>query len=229
MKSHYLSAFLSSLVLLFSASAYSSSSIEALRKTALRLEAGSGSIVVGPSGKKYLLTNSHVCAVSRWKGTIKATYEGGAIVQGQIIKDSFTADLCAVSVDKSLPGLPIGSNLRPGSEVCTRGYPAGILTESCGKVGGLVMWRYTYPIAMLGECPPETTKEYSSEVGRLVGCTINQTSILTSLYARGGSSGSPVVNTAGELVGVISDWQPGQETEAGMVPLSKIKAFMGDL
>jgi S1-C subfamily serine protease len=195
----------------------------------VRLEAGSGFIVKAPSGKKYLLTNSHVCMVSRWKGTIKATYESGQIIVGKVIKDSLAADLCAIQVDQKLDALTLGASLRPRDGVCTRGYPVGVLTESCGVVGGMSLWQHMFPIEYLGECPADTTKQYHLGTGRLIGCLKAYTSTLTSLYARPGSSGSPVVNTEGELVGVVSDWQPGNDTEAGIVPIRTMLNFMGSL
>lgn len=214
---------------LCSSSSSTLASTEILKQTAVRLENGSGAIVKAPSGKKYLLTNSHVCMGAKWKGKVKATFENGTIVLATVKKDSIAADLCAAEVDKKLPALNIGDAIKRRDEVCTRGYPFGVLTESCGIVGGVSMWTHIYPIEMIGECVEGTKKQYHPGTGRLYGCSKNYTSVLTTLYARPGSSGSAVVNDKGELVGVVSDWQPGEETEAGMVPLELIHRFFGDL
>lgn len=205
------------------------SPIEILRANSVHVDAGSGAIIKAPSGRKYLITNSHVCAVSRFKGKVKGSFEGGEIVHGKVVKDSVSADLCAIEVNQKYAGIEVAEALYPKDEVCTRGYPQGVLTESCGVVGGVSTWEYMFPIELLGECPADTKKQYSKFVGRLVGCVKKYTSILSTLYARPGSSGSPVVNLQGKLVGVISDWNPANDAEAGMVPLRLVREFMKDL
>lgn len=218
------------LSLLLSAQAFCSDlSLSRLAQTVVRVEAGSGSIVQAPSGKKYILTNSHVCMVVKWKGTIKATDKDGMVLIGKIVKDDLKSDLCAAEVTTAIKGLTLGAKLEEGQAICTRGYPLGILSVSCGKSREYNTWGYVFPIEVIGECPKDTTKYRDPYTGRLVGCYKETTSILTSLYSRPGSSGSAVVDEQGNIVGAISDWHPKNDYEAGMVPYPLLKTFLSTL
>lgn len=199
-----------------------------LRESAVHIDIGSGSIVEGKSGKHYILTNWHVCNSARWKGSLYATYNEGPVVVGPVVKMSPTKDLCVARVDSSKPALKLAPRILPRSEVYTRGWPEGILTESHGRTLGDTVWEYFFNIQLVGECPKGFNKERSPN-GNVVGCTGSFESTLTNLYGRPGSSGSPVVNSDGELVGVISSWHPESDYEAGMVTYKQVKEFLSDL
>ena len=203
--------------------------IVALRATSLHIAIGSASIVEGASHKKYILTNWHVCKSARWKGDLIASYEAGTVVRGKIIKTSPVKDLCAAIAPLDAPALKLAPNSVIGDPVLTRGYPQGIPSESQGIIGGLTHWDYVVPIAEVGECVTGSRKVYHPYDSRLYGCRLLFTSQLTTLYSRPGSSGSPVVNTSGELVGVISSFHPESAYEGGMVTFEDVKAFLSDL
>jgi S1-C subfamily serine protease len=200
-----------------------------LREAAIHIDIGSGSLVKAPSGKTYLLTNDHVCRFGKWKGEVLGRFPEGPSISGRIVKSDNTKDLCAVTVSPNDKALKIGSTLRSGQEVYTRGFPHGILTESEGKVGHADNWYYDYPIGEIGECPAEYKQVRDPYQGFLIACRAKYHSILTSLYGRPGSSGSAVVNSSGELVGVLSSWSPSNVYEAGMVSLEDVKEFFKDL
>lgn len=202
---------------------------ERLRETTLHVDIGSASIVEAPSGKHYILTNDHVCRFGKWKGTLFARFPEGPSVKGRIVKTNARYDLCAVELSKQPAALKVGKRLRRGQKVYTRGFPQHILTESFGIVGGSADWEYSFPIGEIGECPPEFHQVRDPYEDILVACRARYHTILTNLYGRPGSSGSPVVNDAGELVGVISSWSPDGDFEAGMVELSDVKDFLSDL
>lgn len=205
---------------------------QALRQTVVQVNGtsctGSGSVVEGKSGKHYVLTNYHVCLCASYQGRLYSTFEGGELVQGKVVKRDSTVDLCAVRVEDTRPALKLGDQLLPFTEVNTRGYPGGRLTESHGQSGGNVEWDADFDISEIGVCPEEASKGYGLN-GVIQECRLHFTSTLTNLYGRPGASGSPVVNDNGELVGVVSSWHPGNEYETGMVPFSDVRRFLSAL
>jgi S1-C subfamily serine protease len=220
------------MVITFPAQADTGKGMDSLRKTVVQVNGtgcmGSGSIVEGKSGKRYIVTNAHVCHCTRWKGNINATFETGELVVGKIVKQEWASDLCAARVVKDLPALKLAPNLLPLQEVNTRGYPGGRLTESHGRVRGMVDWEFAMDISMLGECPAGSKKQYGFD-GVLYSCLFRWTSVVTDLYSRPGASGSPVVDDNGGLVGVVSSWLAGSDSESGMVPFHQVKRFLEGL
>jgi S1-C subfamily serine protease len=200
-----------------------------LRRTTIRVDGlgctGSGSIVEGKSGHHYVVTNSHVCNCVRYRGAVRGTFESGELVTGHSPKLDWSADLCAAQVEDSRPALKLGQQLSPMTQVSTRGYPGGRLTESHGMIAGHQEWDSDFPISELGRCPHDSLVLYGMN-GNIEGCRMHFTSTLSDLFGRPGSSGSPVVNDDGELVGVISSWMPGSSFETGQVPFEQLKRFL---
>jgi S1-C subfamily serine protease len=206
--------------------------ISVLRQTAVRIDGngcmGSGSVVQARSGRPLILTNNHVCNCANQFGQIYATMEGGELIKGTVVRRDWGKDLCAATFEGNRPALKLGDRPAPRSEIQTRGYPDGRLAESHGQVGPNVDWDYEFAISELGACPAASRPIYGMN-GNLAGCRLHFRSTGTSLFGRPGSSGSAVVNDAGELVGVISSWLPGSQYDAGMVSYDDVKKFLGGL
>jgi S1-C subfamily serine protease len=198
-----------------------------LRSAVVRVENGTGFIAKGKSGKTYLVTNWHVAQSSRHRGMLYATRESGELISGRVAKMDAVRDLAAAEVNQPNPLVLAPERVR-GEVVYTRGYPYGILTDSAGKIGQDITFPYAYPIAEVGRCPAGS-KEIEDTTGRLVACGITWANTLSTVYARPGSSGSPVVNGKGELVGVVESWTPNGTMEAGLVRYEDLKAFLGAL
>lgn len=199
-----------------------------LKDTTVHIAVGSGSIVQAPSGKHYLLTNWHVCIAGGWKGTISGSTETGTLYLGKVVKSSPEKDLCAAEIKKQGPALKLAKEFLPDSQLWTRGYPEGVLTQSQGKANIVTTWNFEFPIDMVGECPAEFRKHYDfTEILR--GCIATYQSLLTDLYSRPGSSGSPVVNNKGQLVAVISSWHTERKYDAGCVQFEDVREFLADL
>lgn len=216
----------------FGARADTSKGVLLLRKTAVRIDGtgcmGSGSIVEGKSGKKYLLTNQHLCNCAKYRGDIYGTFEDGKLLVGRVVKQDWGSDLCAAQVGAVDQALHIGKGLPPLTEISTRGYPGGRLTESHGRSAGPVDWETDFPIEEIGTCPRNSEPLYGFN-GVLAGCKLRYRSTLSNLYARPGASGSAVVNDQGELVGVVSSWHAGSDFDAGMVPFAQVREFLNTL
>lgn len=203
-----------------------------LRQTAVRIDGngcmGSGSVVQARSGRLLLISNSHVCNCANQFGTIYATMEGGELIKGTIVKRDWGKDLCAATFEGTRPALKLGDRPALRSEVQTRGYPDGRLAESHGQIGPNVDWDYEFGLSEIGTCPVTSRPIYGIN-GNLAACKLHFHSTSTNLFGRPGSSGSAVVNDAGELVGVISSWLPGSQYDAGMVSYDDVKKFLGSL
>lgn len=209
-------------------SAYATeSAYEKLSLTTVRIAIGSGSIVEGASGNNYLLTNWHVCNSGAHHGMMRANFEGGRLVEGPIVKINPVTDLCAVRIHKQPHALRIGAVLKTGSKIFTRGYPFDVLSESEGYLIGNESWSSFYPIQEVGECfkGSQVLREPS---GIITGCTVISHCNMINVYVRPGSSGSPVVDSLGNIVGVVSSWAT-QEDQGGMVTLEDLRAFLRDL
>ena len=59
-------------------------------------------------------------------------------------------------------------------------------------------------------------------------CTVNIFSNRITAYSRGGSSGSPVVNFYGDVVGVLFAGHRDDQFDSYMVPLSYLKEFVNE-
>ena len=67
----------------------------------------------------------------------------------------------------------------------------------------------------------DTTKLYANWIGSKQYVADN-----VSVTAYGGNSGSPVCNTSGRVTGVLFAGSPSFHTEALVIPLGHIKAFL---
>lgn len=223
-------AMLAGLVISSTISALSKSdgiAVTRLREATLHVSMGTAALVQAPSGKSYILTNWHVCNAASWANKLRANSENGELFEGFIIKADMVKDLCAIRVYTARHALSLGSSIHVGDSVYTRGYPLGVLSETSGKVMGRTEWDFDYPIEDVGEC-----KQGSAPIrdgrGNVAYCRVHYVDNVTDMYSRPGSSGSPVVNTQGELVGVMSSWDSSKDA-GGMVKLEHIQAFFKDL
>ena len=203
--------------------------VDKLRATTVHIPNGSGAVVYGKSGAKYILTNWHVCVGIRWKGKLYASYENGQLLHGEITRTDPRVDLCAARVYGDVEALKLAPKSLRKQRIYTRGYPHHILTEDSGQLTGpYVSWKAYFDIAEVGTCPSGFTPEHTPS-GVIAVCSITYNSVLSNLYSRPGSSGSPVVDTNGDIMGVISSLHSDNEYEAGLVQYNDLKAFLSAL
>jgi S1-C subfamily serine protease len=161
---------------------------------------GSGFIVTGKSGIKYVATNAHVCESVGAPLHIQFSDHGPVYVE-TALQVSVEEDLCLVSLgDQKLPALKVKETARPGEHIYTAGHPLGKgLTVTQGdvvdaidnhEVGG-------YPEAFCADGKGKMERGFFGEV-----CVISHRAIDFNAAIYPGNSGGPLLNESGDVVGI---------------------------
>jgi S1-C subfamily serine protease len=191
---------------------------------------GTGFVVKVPGGKTVLMTNSHVCEgiqKNSASSKILAT-QGDKKFYLKIIKIYRKHDLCAIEAPKGYRGLSVGSEPTIGQLITIVGHPRlKPLTLSHGQI--IAEELVQIPVKQVShpsQCDAGTKAMAVPFYGILCVKTYSTTS--TNARAMPGNSGSPVVDSLGQVVAVLfcSD---NEIFDGGAVPLRFLEAFLLDL
>ena len=213
---------------------------------------GTGFAVKAPSGRSYILTNDHVCAVSSDKRTVLVSGPDGSMRRNIIAHDG-NSDLCLIEAMPQSDGLKVaGSGPDGGDMITVVGHPRLMPTHvSHGELTGtedvsILMGPISMENPRTGEdeqidpnrggiLPSECAAAKHSIVPvdfdmlfvtlRVKFCVVTvKDAYTTSVVIHPGNSGSPVVNFWGNVIGVAF---AGDSTNWGrMVPIQDIKLFL---
>jgi len=197
---------------------------------------GSGSRVTLPSGVKIILTNRHVCDIAKKGELMRIISPDGIKVDRPILVKSDKADLCAIAADsQEAPGL----KLRPWDighqeHLFVVGHPKGRpQTLSTGMAIGFDEVTIAYGINMFNadECwgdlidAPPLFKMF----GVFNVCFKTLSARISTAPGQPGSSGSPVVDFYGYLVGVLFAGDPESAHMSILVPYEDVKEFLNSI
>jgi putative serine protease PepD len=150
-----------------------------------KTESGSGSgFIIRPNG--YLLTNNHVVNLVADGGTLTVVFNDGKRVEAEVVGTSQSYDLAVVKIDqRGLPTVDLGDSdaVRVGDVAIAIGAPLGL----DGTVTSGIISAVDRPVT----AGQETDLSY-----------IN--AIQTDAAINPGNSGGPLLNSAGEVIGVNS-------------------------
>ena len=183
---------------------------------------GSGFAIKTPSGQTMILTNAHVCNLADKNGTVYARVQDNRPLPLKVIDSYEKADLCLVSKMPGTEGIKLASGVDVGEELGLVGHPALLpLTLTKGQLLG-----YGDVAVLMQEEPCIKDVGMYQTVNTPWGsiCLAIARAGFTNITAFGGSSGSPVVNIWGNLVGVL---YAGDEKNWGiLVPREAVADFI---
>lgn len=167
---------------------------------------GTGFHVKGKSGKTYIMTNSHVCDGVGKNGNIFILTENSSLpVQRRIIENSVYTDLCLIEPIEGIEGLSLSSGVSTGDIVHSIGHPS--LYPSTMNSGEIITETFiTIPVSFDTEncnLPKNKIVKARTFFGEMEMCAISVRSYLTNIESLPGNSGSPVVNSYGNVVAVL--------------------------
>lgn len=231
-------------------------------ETSQQYGGGTGFHVTAPSGKVYIVTNRHVCQVSK-NGIMYAAVRGNSSYQKvKIIEKSNFSDLCLVEPLPGIDGLKVAQEPSVGQHVAILGHPnlqPRTLTE--GEVVGYDT--QSMAIGVIGrdgftaqDCNNKDTKVvevpdfleeikkrfkdiYGSDMFDVLSphvtptakktsikiCVARNLTLVTTAMAYHGSSGSPLVDFYGRIVGVVNSIA-GDRVWARTMTVSDLQRFL---
>lgn len=203
-----------------------------LRENTYRLDNGTG-FVVRYKDSSYMITNWHVC-----RSYIHMNAENEALKMlepTRVIKRFPDIDLCVMSTTRT-DGLKLGKDVGEKAAVYVGGYPQYAKTLQLRSGHTLFLRDETVDYG-LGYCPKsfEQTPTIDPSTKQTVTTCKNTQKIMdTDVEGTYGNSGSPVVNSRGEVVGVahttsFHEPQDDHHNTINYVPVSKLVEALDSL
>lgn len=196
------------------------------------LSGGTGFFVKAKSGDTYILTNNHVCEAAV-EGVLFVKTPDNLIHIRKVVANYQNHDLCLIESVKGYTGLSVADKSRVGDMVTVVGHPKlQPLTLTKGEfIGNTMIQLVTKINTTKEECPgqlmPVPPSPFQpSPVYNI--CIVSQPASQITAYSRGGSSGSPVVNFFGNVVGVLFAGNIQDQFQSFIVPLKEVQQFLSD-
>lgn len=191
---------------------------------------GTGFHVKAPSGKVYILTNAHVCGLAE-DGLVYVGYDYERPIPRLVLEASEFTDLCLIEALPSYHGtLSVGSESDPGDKVSAVGHPNLMPTTMTeGEVigfGEIQVLDHILDSLNDDSCNAPKNKKINLKTifGPIDVCVVAIKAGFSTTLILPGSSGSPVLNSWGNLTGVI--FAGNQEGWSFFVTLADVQKFL---
>ncbi|MCX6396838.1 MAG: trypsin-like peptidase domain-containing protein [Propionibacteriales bacterium] len=174
---------------------------------------GSGSgVVLKADGT--ILTNNHVVSVAGSNGTITVNLNDGRTVKATVLGTDPVTDMAVIKADATgLTPADIGksADLQVGQSVVAVGSPYGLnATVTTGIVSAL-----NRPVSVQTEDDSQGTNPFGQQTPQTSGSSTTYPAIQTDAAINPGNSGGPLVNLAGQVVGINSSIRTGGSADSG--------------
>ncbi|HET7530001.1 MAG TPA: trypsin-like peptidase domain-containing protein [Mycobacteriales bacterium] len=194
-------------------------------------DTGSG-VILRSDG--YVLTNNHVVSAATSGGSVSVVFNDGKTADARIVGTDQEDDLAVIKVDKTgLPAATLGSSsaVRVGDAVLAVGSPLGLSgTVTAGIVSAL-------------NRPVDTTQDQQQQSDpfgfdqQQPTTTTVISAIQTDAAINPGNSGGPLLNAAGQVIGINSaiastgslGGQPGNIGVGFAIPIDQARIIAGEL
>ena len=169
---------------------------------------GTGFQLENDKGRKFIVTNSHVCEAAGLDGiiSIRSEHEEPSIKR-RIIEASKTIDVCLIEAVDDMPALKMADGYEFGDVAHVLGHPylqprTFVSGELVGEEQVAIVKYILTPETEKDVCPG-TIEDVQMFIFEMKACVIRYKSISTTITIFGGNSGSPLVNAFGEVIGVV--------------------------
>lgn len=222
-------------------------------KDSVNSSGGTGFAVEAPSGKSFIVTNDHVCGLSVDHKTLLVIDEGGEMQRRNIIAHDPLSDLCLIEGIQGIVGLTVaGKEPSLGEKIYAVGHPSLLpLAINSGEMIGYEDTNISQGIIAMWDKP--LFKWIQIEPGKKVvsyfDCLLPKHRIrfvyidisvdkidtswceytvtnnyITTITILPGNSGSPTVNTIGNVNGVV--FATDLDKWGRIISLSDLKRFL---
>jgi len=191
------------------------------------LTGGGTGFVIKHGKKNVIVTNDHVCGVSSG-GFVTVEEDSGTLSIKPILKRSFVRDLCLIEGVNAPPmQLASSANLSRFDVVKVLGHPfLKPTTPSQGYYLGNMIGNIGFNPDKDGNCPSPATKYDAGPFGLF--CVLRMELSLTTVPIYPGNSGSPIVNSKGEVIGVINS-SDSNDNHGNFIPLPYLKEILNEV
>lgn len=176
----------------------------------VRIEQGTGSgVIITPDG--YVITNQHVIADAR---EIEVVFRDGRVKAAELIGEDVLTDLAVVKIARTgtfdYAAFSDSDNVRSGEAAIAVGNPLGL------------MFQHTVTVGVVSAVERQV---------HIPGSQYRYTFIQTDAAINEGNSGGPLVNLAGEIIGINSAKirDIGVEGIGFAIPANTVRRVLEDL
>lgn len=185
---------------------------------------GTGFHVTNSKGDQYLLTAEHVCRNRENGSTIWAYDAFGNEYPTYIVKPATNRDLCALKSVGNFNSFDLQEILPNFSALYHIGYPSDYpLTILPGEIVGVLQGTSTVKSSR-DECRGYFSSIITDNNNDLSTCIYEHKMLQTTISVRPGSSGGPILNIFGEVIGMVIQMDSGSWARA--ILAEDIKEFI---